>query len=336
MINVALVGAGRIGRVHLESLTTKCANDVNLHTICDGVAPDLEELATAHKAKAVRDLEDVLKNPEIDALVICTPTDTHFNVIQRGLSAGKHVFCEKPISQSLRETLDVAELAEKHKKVFLVGYNRRFDLNYRKAQEIVTSGKIGQLQVLHATNYDYPGAPLEYLMDCGGIFMDQVLHDLDLLRFYTQSEPEVVSAMGNANAFPELRTIGDADVVNCIVQFKSGVIGSVDCSRFATYGYDQRIEALGTKGGVWSENKTTDNIRYSTSGGTLSDNPMPGFLTRYMDSYANEIVSFVNSIVNNTPSEMDALEAIYSLKMAAACKLSLKEKRMVEISEIKP
>ena len=334
MINIALVGAGRIGRVHLESLATRCTKDVNIHTICDGVVSDLEFLAKEYKAKAVRDLEDVLQDTAIDALVICTPTDTHYNVIQRGLKAGKHVFCEKPVSQSLKETLEIIELAEKYNKKFLVGYNRRFDLNYRKAQEIIQNGLIGDLQIVHATNYDFPGAPLEYLMDCGGIFMDQVLHDLDLLRFFTQSDPVTVCAMGNANAFPKLKTIGDADVVNCIIQFKSGVIGSVDCSRFATYGYDQRIEALGTKGGVWSENRTTDNVRYSTSGSTTSDNPMPGFLTRYIDSYANEIISFVDCIINNTASQMDALEATYSLRMAAACKLSLKEHRMVEISEI--
>lgn len=336
MINIALVGAGRIGRVHLESLATRCAKDVNIYAICDGVALDLEVLAKEHKAKAVRDLEDVLKDTDIDALVVCTPTDTHYNIIKRGIEAGKHVFCEKPVSQSLSETLEVAELAEKHKRKFLVGYNRRFDVNYKKAQEIVCNGTIGELQMIHSTNYDFPGAPLEYLMDCGGIFMDQVLHDLDLLRFFTKSEPVAVCAMGNANSFPQLRTIGDADVVNCTIQFKSGVISSIDCSRYASYGYDQRIEALGTKGGVWSENRTINNVRYSLSDATTSDNPMPGFLTRYIDSYANEIISFVDSIVNDTPSEMDAIEAVYSLTMASACKLSLKEHRIVSISEIKP
>lgn len=336
MINVALVGAGRIGRVHLESLATLCAKDVNIHTICDGVARDLEALAKEHNAAAVRDLEDVLKDTEVDALVICTPTDTHYDIINRGIMSGKHVFSEKPVSQSLKETLQVAELAEKHNKKFLVGYNRRFDINYKKAEEIVRNKTIGELQIIHATNYDFPSAPIEYLMNCGGIFMDQVLHDLDLLRFFTKSEPVTVCAMGNANAFPKLKDIGDADTVNCIIEFKSGVIGSVDCSRYAAYGYDQRIEALGTKGGVWSENRTTDNVRYSLMGSTTSDTPMPGFLTRYIDSYASEIISFVNSIVHNTPSEMDAREAVYSLTMAAACKMSLKEHRMVSISEIKP
>lgn len=335
-LNVALVGVGRIGLVHLKSLSTLLSNEVNIHTLCDPVSKDLDKLAALHGAKAERDLSVVSKNPEIDALVICTPTHDHYEHIKIGLRGGKHILCEKPVSTKVSEILDIAELSEKCNKKFLVAYNRRFDINYRRFHDIIQEGKIGKLLLLHATNYDHPTPSSEYLMNTGTVFVDQIIHDYDLTRYITKSEPIAVCAMGGVHIVPELKQINGADVSSTLIYYENDVVASVNSACYANYGYDQRIEALGSTGGVWSGNRTENDVRYSDSGGTVSDNPLPGFLTRYMDSYANEVKSFVNSVINDIPSELDVMESLYSIKIGLAARRSFQEKRIVEISEIKP
>ncbi|MGL5956875.1 MAG: Gfo/Idh/MocA family oxidoreductase [Brevinema sp.] len=335
-LNIALIGVGRIGLVHLKSLSTLLSQEVNIHTLCDPQSLELEKYAIIHGAKAERDITVVCNDSEVDALVICTPTHQHYEHIKMGLKAKKHIFCEKPISTTVTEVLDIAELTEKFQKKLLVAYNRRFDINYRRVHDIIQEGKIGKLQLIHATNYDHPTPSAAYLLNSGTVFLDQIIHDYDLTYYLSKSEPVAVCAMGGVHLVPELTSINGADVSSTLVYFENSVVASIDSACYAAYGYDQRVEALGSTGGVWSENRTENDVRYSESGGTISDNPLPGFLTRYMDSYANEVKSFVNSVINDKPSELDALESLYSIKIGLAAKRSFQEKRIVEISEIKP
>lgn len=333
-LNIAQIGLGRIGQVHLRSLST-LADCLNVYAVCDEFSPDLEKIAAQYKAQAYKKLDDVLKDPKVDAVVICTPTDTHYDVIMAALNAGKDIFCEKPISQQVAQVLEAADFAEKKKRKLFIGYNRRFDANYRRVRDITREGKIGALHLIHATNYDHPSPSTPYLLNSGTMFLDMVVHDYDLLRFLTQDEPETICVMGSVNIVPELKQINAPDTAASLVRFKNGVTATISSSVYAPYGYDQRIEALGALGGVWSANKTETGVSYSSSGGIIGDNPLPGFLTRYLDSYANEVKAFVDCVINNKPIEIDALESLYSIKMGLAARMSYREKRIVEFSEIK-
>lgn len=338
MINIALVGIGRIGLVHAHTIKTKLQSEVNLSLFVDSKVKDLEYKAKNYGVKFSRSFDECLNDKTIDAVLLCTPTDTHTESCIRALQSGKHVFCEKPIATNISDHLKVIKAAKESNKKLMVGFNRRFDHNYKSIKERIDDGEIGKVQMIKLTNYDSPFPNIEFLKTSGGIYLDLLIHDFDLISFLTDKnhdEPLELFACGSAFLMPELAEFGDVDTTIVTVKMKSGVIASINATRFANYGYDQRAEVLGTKGSLESENDTPTNVILQNEKGVIGDKPFYTFLDRYKNAYAEEIYQFVQSIINKKDSPVNVENCLPALKMALAANISLKENRIVKINEIK-
>lgn len=338
MINIALVGIGRIGLVHAHTIKTKLSREVNLSLFVDSMSKDLESKANEYGAKFSRSFDECLSDKNIDAILLCTPTDTHTENCIKALKSGKHIFCEKPIATNIADHLKVINAVKESDKKLMVGFNRRFDHNYKSIKERIDNGEIGKVQMIKLTNYDSPFPNVEFLKTSGGIYLDLCIHDLDLISFFTDKtcdEPLELFACGSAFLMPELTEFGDVDTTIVTVKMKSGVIASINATRFANYGYDQRAEVLGTKGSLESRNDTPTNVILQNENGVTGDKPFYTFLDRYKDAYAEEIYQFVQSILNKKDSPVNVENCLPALKMALAANISLKENRIVKIDEIK-
>ena len=338
MINIALVGIGRIGLVHAHTIKTKLSSEVNLSLFVDNMSKDLETKANEYGAKFSRSFDECLNDKNIDAVLLCTPTDTHTESCIKALKSGKHVFCEKPIATNIADHLKVIKASKESYKKLMVGFNRRFDHNYKSIKERIDAGEIGKVQMIKLTNYDSPFPNVEFLKTSGGIYLDLCIHDLDLISFLTNKngdEPLELFTWGSAFLMPELSEFGDVDTAIITVKMKSGLIATISATRFANYGYDQRAEVLGTKGSLESRNDTPTNVILQNEKGVTGDKPFYTFLDRYENAYAEEIYQFVQSIIYGKESPVSAENCLPALKMALAANISLKENRIVKIDEIK-
>ena len=338
MINIALVGIGRIGLVHVHTIKTKLSSEVNLSLFVDSMSKDLENKAKEYNTKYSRSFDECLNDKTIDAVLLCTPTNTHTESCIKALKSGKHVFCEKPIATNIEDHLKVIEASKKSDKKLMVGFNRRFDHNYKNIKERIDTGEIGKVQMIKLTNYDSPFPNVEFLKTSGGIYLDLCIHDLDLISFLTDKngdEPVELFTWGSAFLMPELAEFGDVDTAIVSVKMKSGAIANINTTRFANYGYDQRAEVLGTKGSLESRNDTPTNVILQNERGVIGDKPFYTFLDRYENAYAEEIKQFVESIINDKDVPVNAQDCLPALKMALAANISLKENRIVKIDEIK-
>ena len=296
MINIALVGIGRIGLVHAHTIKTKLSSEVNLSLFVDSMSKDLENKAKEYNTKYSRSFDECLNDKTIDAVLLCTPTNTHTESCIKALKSGKHVFCEKPIATNIEDHLKVIEASKKSDKKLMVGFNRRFDHNYKNIKERIDAGEIGKVQMIKLTNYDSPFPNVEFLKTSGGIYLDLCIHDLDLISFLTDKngdEPVELFTWGSAFLMPELAKFGDVDTAMVSVKMKSGAIANINTTRFANYGYDQRAEVLGTKGSLESRNDTPTNVILQNEIGVIGDKPFYTFLDRYENAYAEEIKQFV-------------------------------------------
>lgn len=338
MINIALVGIGRIGLVHAHTIKTKLSSEVNLSLFVDSMSKDLESKANEYGAKFSRSFDECLNDKTIDAVLLCTPTDTHTESCIKALKSGKHVFCEKPIATNMEDHLKVIKASKESDKKLMVGFNRRFDHNYKAIKERIDAGEIGKVQMIKLTNYDSPFPNVEFLKTSGGIYLDLCIHDLDLISFLTDKngdEPLELFTWGSAFLMPELSEFGDVDTAIITVKMKSGTIAIINATRFANYGYDQRAEVLGTKGSLESKNDTPTSVILQNEKGVTGDKPFYTFLDRYENAYAEEIYQFVQSVINKKDSPVSAESCLPALKMALAANISLKENRIVKIGEIK-
>lgn len=338
MINIALVGIGRIGLVHAHTIKTKLSSEVKLSLFVDSMSKDLESKANEYGAKFSRSFDECLNDKTIDAVLLCTPTDTHTESCIKALKSGKHVFCEKPIATNIADHLKVIKASKESDKKFMVGFNRRFDHNYKSIKERIDAGEIGKVQMIKLTSYDSPFPNVEFLKTSGGIYLDLCIHDLDLISFLTNKngdEPVELFTWGSAFLMPELAKFGDVDTAIVSVKMKSGAIANINTTRFANYGYDQRAEVLGTKGSLESRNDTPTNVILQNERGVIGDKPFYTFLDRYENAYAEEIKQFVESIINDKYVPVNAQDCLPALKMALAANISLKENRIVKIDEIK-
>lgn len=338
MLNMALIGVGRIGLTHAHTLKTMLSDKVNMRVFVDNVSSDLEKYASSYGTEHSRNIDEVLSDKNIDAVLICTPTNTHKEISLKALSAGKHVFCEKPISASVKEHLEVIEAVKSSGKKFMVGFNRRFDHNIKCIKERIDKGEIGKVQIIKTTNYDSPFPNIEFLKTSGGIYLDLCIHDFDTISFIiskTGDKVVDVFAAGSAFLLPALSEFGDVDTTFVTIKMESGAMACVSASRFATYGYDQRLEVLGTDGSLSCENDRPTNVTLSNSNGVQTDKPFFSFLPRYAEAYAREVYEFSEAVINDTDVPVSAEDCLPALKIALAATLSLKEKRIVNIDEIK-
>jgi myo-inositol 2-dehydrogenase/D-chiro-inositol 1-dehydrogenase len=333
-IRIGVIGAGRIGKIHAENLATRIPG-VEVAAIADVNRAAAEETAARlHIAKACADYQDILGDKSIDAVAICSSTDTHSRLIMEVAAAGKHIFCEKPIDHDLAR-IDQALTSAKNAGVRLqIGFNRRFDPNFRKVRELVMAGKIGKPHLLRITSRDPAPPSPEYAKVSGGMFLDMTIHDFDMARYIVGSNVTEVYAAAGVLVDPRIGEAGDVDTAIITLYFENGAIGTIDNSRQAVYGYDQRVEVFGSGGMVAVANNTPDTHVYSNGEGVQSAKPLYFFLERYTDSFINELKEFIKSIQEGTETPVTGMDGRIPVVMALAAKKSYLEHRPVKLSEI--
>ncbi len=330
-LRIGIIGGGRIGKVHAANLTTRVAG-VEVTVMADPFAnEELEALAADYGiTRVIKDYKEILDDPDIDAVLICSPTDTHAAITREAAIAGKHVFCEKPLDQDpdvIRETLDVVKQAG---VVFQIGFNRRFDHNFRALRQAVIDGSVGDVHLLRITSRDPEPPPAEYVRVSGGLFLDMAIHDFDMARYLTGSEVVKVHAAGAVLVDPAIGREGDIDTAITTLWFENGALGVIDNSRKATYGYDQRAEVFGSKGCAESTNDAASTVAFSDADGVRSEKPLFFFLERYAESFAEELRDFVKAVNDGTevPGRKAALNSVL---IALAAKKSLETGLPVEV-----
>ena len=333
-LHIGIIGAGRIGAVHAETLAFRLPEAKAL-IIADINRPAAEEVATRYGIPRVTEsAEEVLADPEIEAVLICSSTDTHTDLIVAAAGAGKHIFCEKPIDHRL-EKIDRALAAVKKAGVQLqVGFNRRFDPNFLKVREIVKSGGIGEPHVLKITSRDPSPPPEAYIRASGGIFLDMTIHDFDMARYLMGSDVTEVYARATVLVDPVFEKAGDWDTAVVTLTFANGALGTIDNSRKAVYGYDQRVEVFGSEGMVTVANNAPDSHICLDRTGTHSSLPLNFFMERYTESYLREMQAFVDSVRENKPVPVTGNDCLMAVAIGLAAAKSVKENRSVKLSEI--
>lgn len=335
MLKIGIIGAGRIGKVHTESIMRYVAG-ATVKSVADPYMT--EETAAWAKSMGVekvgKDYREILADPEIDAVLICSSTDTHSPISLEAIAAGKHIFCEKPVDYDLGKIKAVMEALEGSDVKYQVGFNRRFDHNFAAAREAVASGKIGDLAVLKITSRDPGAPPVSYIKVSGGIFLDMTIHDFDMVRFVSGDEVEEVYAAGGVTVDPAIEEAGDIDTAVITLRLRSGAIAVIDNCRRASYGYDQRLEAFGSKGQVAIANDTQSSAVVSDANGVTAEKPLHFFLERYMQAYASEVAAFVDAVANDKPVPVGIEAGLQSVLIGIAAKRSLELNRPVRLSEI--
>lgn len=331
---LGVIGAGRIGKIHAENLATRVPGVV-VGAIADVNLQAAQEVAERLQIASVyEDYHSILADPSIDAVAICSSTDTHAKIVVEGARAGKHIFCEKPIDFDLPK-IDMALDAVKKAGVKLqIGFNRRFDPNFRKLRQMVAEGRIGKPHILRITSRDPEPPPLSYIKVSGGMFLDMTIHDFDMARYLVGSD--VVEVFTSAGVMVDL-AIGEADDVDTAVimlRFANGAIGTIDNSRKAIYGYDQRIEVFGSGGMVQAHNNTPDNDVYTNADGVHSAKPLYFFLERYMESFLAEMRDFVRCIQEDITPSATGIDGRIPVVIGLAARRSYLENRPVRLSEI--
>lgn len=330
-LRFGVIGAGRIGKIHSEILATRLF-DTQVAAIADVNLPAAQHAAERlHIPTAVADYHTILRDPSIDAVAICSSTDTHARLIVEAAQAGKHIFCEKPIDYDLAKIDQALEAVEKAGVKLQIGFNRRFDPNFRKVRAMVAEGKIGKPHILRITSRDPAPPPIEYVKVSGGIFLDMTIHDFDMARYLMGCEVEEVYVAGGVLVDPKIGEAGDIDTALVVLHFENGAVGSIDNSRQAVYGYDQRVEVFGSGGMVAANNNTPDNDVYANADGVHIAKPLYFFLERYMDSFIEEMRQFVASLQNDASPPVTGLDGRIPVLMAMAAKKSYLERRPVKV-----
>ncbi|MBE9507483.1 MAG: inositol 2-dehydrogenase [Chloroflexi bacterium] len=333
-VNVGLIGAGRIGRLHAEHLAFRIPQ-ANLLAVSDIILEAAQKCAAEFGVPtAARDHRTIMENPDIQAVIICSSTDTHSQMIEEAADAGKHIFCEKPIDHDLARIDRALAAVEKTGVKLQIGFNRRFDPNFRRVRELVAAGEIGQPHILRITSRDPAPPPIEYVKVSGGIFLDMTIHDFDMARYLIGSEVEEIYAVGGVMVDPEIGKAGDIDTVIITLRFENGVIGTIDNSRRAAYGYDQRVEVFGSGGMVAVSNKTPDSAVVSDGQSVHGPLPLHFFIERYVDSYVAEMQAFIECVQQDQTPPVTGIDGRVPVVMGYAARKSYEENRPVRLNEI--
>ncbi|WP_410504927.1 inositol 2-dehydrogenase (plasmid) [Ligilactobacillus salivarius] len=333
-INVAIIGVGRIGSIHFKNL--KSNNSVNIKYLCD-IAADDSWKKKYEGYTVITDYEEVLSDSSVDAVLICTPTDLHPAMVSAAAKAGKNIFCEKPLGFDMNEILNSYEDVKKSNIIMGVGFNRRFDKNFYRIVEHRQLGNIGEPQVLKITSRDPEPPSIDYVKHSGGLFMDMMIHDFDMARFIPDHEITEVYATGANLIDPAIADAGDIDTAIVTLTYDNGMIGVIDNSRQAVYGYDQRIELFGSKGMAKANNVNDTTTEYYSSEDVQSDKPMFFFLQRYMDAYKSEIEQFISLVEGKEIGDRvlgSYEDGIKAIKLAEAAAKSLRDKKPVKIEDL--
>jgi myo-inositol 2-dehydrogenase / D-chiro-inositol 1-dehydrogenase len=333
-LKMGLIGAGRIGLLHADHLTSRIP-EADLVMVADTFEQAARECAERYAIPYYgQDYHAVLDHPDIQAVVICSSTGTHARIIEEAAQAGKHIFCEKPIALDLASIDRALDVVERAGVKLQIGFNRRFDANYRRVRQVVEAGEIGQPHLLHIISRDPDPPSLEYIRVSGGIFLDMTIHDFDMARFLIGSEVEEIFAMGGVMVNPAIGAAGDVDTAVVLLHFTNGVIGTIDNSRQAAYGYDQRVELLGSGGAISTGNDFPNTAVISDSRSVRRDLPLHFIMERYTESFVAEMAAFVDAVLRDETVAVTGHDGRVPVVMALAAGKSLAERRPVRLSEI--
>ncbi len=330
-VGLGVIGAGRIGRIHARNLKYLIPG-AKLVAISDIIEEAARKVAAELEISSVEtDYHDLLQRKDLDAVVICSSTDTHAQIIEEAAVAGKHIFCEKPIALEIDRINQALVTVKKAGVKLQVGFNRRFDPSFRKAKQLIESGEIGTPHLVRITSRDPAPPPLDYVKVSGGLFLDMMIHDFDMARFLLGDEVKELMAVGDCLIDPAIGEAGDIDTAIVTLKYKNGALGAIDNSRKAVYGYDQRIEIHGSKGTILVGNKTPTEVVLHTKGAISGDVLLNFFLERYKDSYLAEMAEFIDCIRNNTEPSVGGIDGLVSVQMGYAALNSLQTGKFVSI-----
>ena len=333
-IGIGVIGTGRIGKLHIQHLSQNIP-DADLIAICSLDTETTESLSVQFNIpKVTTDYKSLLTDPKIDGVIVASSTDTHVEICQAAAKAGKHIFCEKPIALDLEQIDETLAIVKRADVKFQVGFNRRFDVNFMRVREAISAGEIGEPHILRITSRDPAPPPIEYVKVSGGIFLDMTIHDFDIARYLIADEVIEIFAVGGVRVDPKIGEVGDIDTTIITLRFQNGVLATIDNSRKAIYGYDQRVEVFGSKGMVTAGNPITDTVTFSGSEGSRSA-PLPDFfVARYKEAYLSELQAFVRCIQEDTQPLVTGADGRVPIVIGYAALKSLRENRPVLLSEI--
>ena len=336
MLKIGIIGAGRIGKVHLESISYHVKNATVTAMADPFMNEETEKLIRSYGvSKVTKDYKDILNDKDIDAVLVCSSTDTHAAISIEAINAGKHVFCEKPVDHSIEKIQAVADALKEHPDIkFQVGFNRRFDHNFAAIRKAYDDGKIGEAHILKITSRDPEPPNPAYIKVSGGIFLDMTIHDFDMACFLTDSDVEELYVNSAVLVDPAIGEQGDVDTAIITMKMTNGALAVIDNSRKAAYGYDQRAELFGSKGMVATSIDTVSSAVISNADGVTGEKPLFFFLERYMGSFSEEMRQFTEAVINDTEVPVGIHAGLQSVKIGLAARKSVEEHRPVKISEI--
>jgi myo-inositol 2-dehydrogenase / D-chiro-inositol 1-dehydrogenase len=332
-LTVGIIGAGRIGKIHVDNLRGN--SQIRVKSVSDVATGHLEAWAKEKQIEVLTtNYDDILNDPEINAVFICSPTNTHATIIKEAAAAGKHIFCEKPVSFSVEETEEALGVVEKAGVKLQVGFNRRFDPNFRKVREIVQAGQIGHPHILRITSRDPEPPNAEYIKSSGGLFMDMTIHDFDMARYIMGSEVVEVNAYGAVLVDPAIGEAGDIDTAIISLKFANGALGVIENSRRAAYGYDQRLEIFGDKGAAQADNNRANTVELSTAEHVSKEKPLYFFLERYTQAYIDEVTEFATAVLRNQQVICSGFDGLQAERIANAARKSLETGAPVQLKQL--
>lgn len=331
-VRVGLIGCGRIGRMHADLISTDVPG-FRLTVVADAVPAAAEGVAATTGARTAT-IEELLAADDVDAVAICSSTDTHVDLVVAAAEAGKAIFCEKPVSLDLAQVDRAVAAVQQAGVPFMIGFNRRFDPGHKSVRDCVAEGGVGDLHVLRITSRDPAPPPPEYIAVSGGIFLDMAIHDFDMAGYVVGSEVVEVYAQGAVRVDPRIGEAGDVDTAITMLTHADGTLTAIDNSREAVYGFDQRVEAFGSQGMAVSDNPARHAGWRRTREATTAE-PLPWFfLERYLESYRQEWTAFHSYLTEGGPSPSGIEDARATTAVALAAGLSLREGRPVRVKEL--
>lgn len=326
-----IIGTGRIGKLHIENLM-RYIPEAEVYAAADVMIEHSKEWLEENNIEHVfSDYKDLLALEEIDAVVISTPTDTHAEISIAAAEAGKHVFCEKPVDLTVERVKDVIAAVKKADVVFQVGFNRRFDHNFRRVREHVVDGNIGDVHMVLVTSRDPAPPPVSYIESSGGLFLDMMIHDFDMVRYQSGAEVVAVTAHGANLVDPEIGEAGDIDTAIVTLELSNGALAMINNSRQAVYGYDQRVEVFGSKGQATAYNDQPNNVELYTEEDISTDKIPYFFLDRYTNAFINQFEDFIKALKGEIEVPVNDVDGLRAIEIALACNESLKTGERVEL-----
>ncbi len=331
MLKIGLLGAGRIGRVHANTIAGHSQS--KLVAVADASLDAAENLAAEYGAEVLAS-DEIIRTPAIDAVLIATPTDTHSDLIEAATLAGKAVLCEKPVDLDLERALACQRSTSANGRPVMIGFNRRFDPNFSTLKAALDAGEIGKAELLSITSFDPAPPPVSYVKVSGGLFRDMMIHDFDMANYLMGDAPVAISAVGSSVVDPEIGLAGDVDTAVVTMTYSDGRIAVIKNSRRAVYGYDQRVEILGSGGLLQAHNILENSVVKSTEKGVVGARPSYFFLERYMSAYRAEWDAFVTAVQSGAAMPVTLEDGVAALAMAEAATRSAQSGRPVTLEEV--